>query len=155
MSTYGVPDELIQHPHSPSVVQDDEILCRTYIHPTQVDADGSLAPSAVPLQDLTDPDRGGLSVYREKYCDKKNMQAASIARACADEAGYASLLTKCARNIIHKNERAFVVIDTAKEEDNSHASIYLVITGIAKGEKKKLRLDLIKCFHEYKIFESI
>jgi hypothetical protein len=106
------------------VVVDDEILLHEMYEPFHI-LDGTVQEQAIPAHTLL---YDGLSVHRQKYVPREFIEH-SIERKLRAKGhkwqfdGIAVLNAGTIRNLIVERERAFVITDTASEDNISHASI--------------------------------
>ena len=149
--------------HSPGVVRDDEFLLRLMFNPQHVE-NGKLTPAAVTASDLHTK---GFSVYRLGYVSIEFIVAKeenTLRKERKDNVtwtteGVAKLSASSVRNIKFDEEQAFVIIDTAKENEEGHAEILVARPekGIShvKEMRKLLRPLLEERMPIEKAFESV
>lgn len=145
---YTQEDEKISHSKF-GVVKDEECLLRVIYAPEHI-VDGFVIGSAIPLQDLS---ARGFSLDREMYKDDAlieqrivtqtqkspdNRQSSSISRFLCGDAR--DISTPVSEQI---NERAFIVIDDAQDDNPAHASLYSAQDGLGNGALRKLRSLLL------------
>lgn len=155
MHSYTVKDETIsQSKFSPCCVKSEEDLLRLGYHPEHI-KEGKIVYTAISSQDLTDKDRGGSSVDRKEYHSKKLIKnrAKTQMEKSSEQRKNAFISTcKCSsvRNIFYskdnQNQRGFIVLDTADEENIAHASIYA--TTKTKSFLTKIRIELAELLNE-------
>ena len=127
---------------SPGIVEDEEFLLREMFNPQHVRS-GKLLERAIRAEDLW---KKGFSVHRMKYVSADFVQESvenSLSRPRKAEPwkdeGVAKLQTLSVRLLCTDDgKKAFVVIDTALNENPGHASIY--IAEPERGEKYARRL---------------
>jgi hypothetical protein len=127
---------------SPGVVEDDEILLREMFNPEHVRA-GEVIERAVPVEDLR---ARGFSVHRMKFVAPGFIKASMrerVARPRAGDAwrdeGVAKLVARTVRELRKDERQAFVVIDTAEEDNHGHASIFAADPLVGRAHARKLR----------------
>ena len=140
---------------SPGIVEDEEFLLREMFNPQHVQ-DGEVFETGIPAKDLWNK---GFSVHRMKYVSSDFIKVSmeeKLSRTRKGEPwkdeGVAKLQTLSVRQLLAEDDkRAFVVIDTATEDNPGHASIYMAeyIAEPKKGERharrfRHLLLDLLQ-----------
>lgn len=143
---YTQEDEKISHSEF-GVVKDQEYLLRVIYAPEHI-VDGFVIESAISLEDLS---TRGFSLDREMYKDdtlielrivnqtQKNpdkRQSSSVSKFLCGDARVISIPEQT-------NERAFVVIDDAQDDNRAHASLYSAQDGLGKGTLRRLRSLLL------------
>ena len=124
---------------------DEEILLREMLNPDHVD-DGNVKPAAVSLTDLRER---GFSVHRIRYVTRKFVEdsiEAKLARTFQGKTrvseGVGRFTARAVREIRDNGSQVFVAIDTSKESNRGHASIYLsnieVKDSIARSMRNRL-----------------
>lgn len=128
MHSYTVEDETIsQSEFSPCYVESEEDLLRLGYHPQDIDEKGKIAPKAITTDDLGER---GFSVDRKKYCNKELIKnrAQNQRENCPEkrQQSFISIFSCSSVRVIKKddNERAFIILDTADQNNIAHASIY-------------------------------
>lgn len=127
---YSINDEKCQQTElSPGIVQDREFLLRVIFEPEHI-SDGKVIDTAISLSDLKSR---GFSVDRHGYVDKNIIQKRIDGQIeKSPENRHSGKISKfhclslrglCDDN----NQRSFIVIDTAIEENKAHASVYSAI----------------------------
>lgn len=131
---------------SPGPVEDDELLLRELFNPQHV-RNGELLPTAISLQDLRSR---GFSVHRMKYVLTEFVKASMEKRLSRPRKGepwknkgVAKLKTLEVRQLRVDDCQAFVVIDTAQQNNRSHASIYAAASGKGDAQARELRRLLL------------
>jgi hypothetical protein len=131
---------------SPGIVENDELLLRELFNPQHV-RNGEVLPTAISLQDLRSR---GFSVHRMKYVRAEFVQALMeerLSRPGRDEPwkneGVAKLKALAVRQLRADDQQAFVVIDTAQQDNRGHASIYAAAPGKGDAHARELRLLLL------------
>ena len=127
---------------SPGIVEDEEFLLREMFNPQHVQ-DGEVFETGIPAKDLWNK---GFSVHRMKYVSSDFIKVSmeeKLSRTRKGEPwkdeGVAKLQTLSVRLLCTDDgKKAFVVIDTALNENPGHASIY--IAEPERGEKYARRL---------------
>lgn len=152
MHSYTVEDETIsQSKFSPCPVKLEEDLLRLGYHPEHIN-EGNIVYTAISSQDLTDR---GFSVERKEYHSKelvKNKAKTQMERRSEIRQNAFISTVKCSsvRNIFYTKDnqthRGFIVLDTADEENNAHASIYA--TTKTKSMLIKIRIELAELLNE-------
>ena len=148
---YTIADENTrQSPYSPGIVEPAEMLLRLGFHPEHTE-DGEIVPAAISREDLAER---GFSVDRQSHVKRRVIEE----RACnlmanvpakRQEALISSFSCGAVRELQdHNNERAFIVIDTAKDDNHAHASIYSAIER-KPGQLKKVRNSLLQLLQSY------
>ena len=147
------PEEKLAHSSlSPGPVLDCEQLGRFLYRNDHLTADGDVAPAALPITDLLDPSREGLSVGRLFH-----LTASDIRCLVADYEGrhpantfygFGVVLTARLRQLLSiHGRRALCVIDDAQDGFPAHALLQLSDRrAYDKGSVRRLRsrlLDLI------------
>lgn len=152
MHSYTVEDETIsQSEFSPCPVKSEEDLLRLGYHPEHINQ-GKIVPTAISSQDLTDR---GFSVDRKEFHSKeliKNRAKTQMERRSdlRKNAFISTFRCSSVRNIFYskdnQSQRGFIVLDTADEENNAHASIYG--TTKTKSILIKIRIELAELLTE-------
>lgn len=121
-----------EHPN-PGIVANDEVLIRHVFLPEQVEADGSLKPTAISKDDFKridgeqSPTRG-YSCSRLTYVDMPTFEALGreMVGRNADRTG--SRIFACetsqVRAILHDGDRCVCVVDRGLPSDPSHAELW-------------------------------
>ena len=140
---------------SPGPVRDEEILPREIFNPQHIKE--VLLERAVSLEDLRSK---GFSVHRKKYVTEKFIRARIDERlviprkeAPWEAEGVAMIETSKVRQVCVDDKRAFVVIDTANEDNQGHASIYAAKCD--KAHARELRKHLLPLLRKRKIVEEV
>ena len=143
---YTLEDETVYHSKF-GIVADDEYLLRVIYSPEHI-INGSVIESAISLDDLS---TRGFSLDREMYQDQsliaRRIEIQSQKKP-AERQSSSIFRFKCgaARSIQIINQhdnRAFIVIDDAQQNNEAHASLYSAQNGLRKGELRKLRSLLL------------
>ena len=143
---YTQEDEKISHSEF-GVVRDDEHLLRVIYAPEHI-VGGFVIESAISLEDLS---TRGFSLDREMYKDDTLIEQRIVnqtqKRPDERQSSFVSKF-RCgdARGIsvtYQTNERAFIVIDDAQDDNQAHASLYSTQDGLKRGALKKLRTLLL------------
>ena len=141
-----------QSPHSPGIVKNTEQLVRVAYAPSEV-VNGKLISAAINTNDLKER---GVSVFRDKYVEEKHISelaTSQMQRRPKDRAAaYVSIfdvndVRKCTisvsvNNSPPVNKRSFVVIDEARIDIISHATIFSVSTK-NRAKIKQLKNQLV------------
>lgn len=150
MHSYTVKDETTsQSPSSPCIVKLDEDLLRLGYHPQDIDNLGKITPKAITTDDLGNR---GFSVDRRKYCDKELIKQRAINQIenCPEKRrkSFISIFSCSSVRMIKKdnNERAFIVLDTANQNNIAHASIYGNV--MSRALLRKIRVELAELLNE-------
>ena len=112
---------------SPGIVEDEEHLIREMFNPQHINEEGEVIERAISVNELL---ADGFSVHRIRHVSKEFVEKSIQARLSRKRKepwtseGVSRLKTLAVRQILLDNERAFVVIDTATEDNPGHASIY-------------------------------
>ena len=119
-----------QVPNGPGVVLDGERIVRLVLRDEHLLADGRLAPSAVPTDDLLVPNRKGLSVSRLPHLTHEELNHIIIGEyKNRDERklhGCGVVLTSGVRGLRDcDGRRIFCVVDDPRDRNESHALIRL------------------------------
>lgn len=128
---------------SPCPVENNEYLLRITLHPEHID-NGQILSSAISTTDL---ESRGYSVERKKYtdiskiCEKARNQIQRKPES-RESAEIAEMLCEDIRSLQFNQERAFLVIDDALEDNIAHASIYAAIKPCPKSILRQLRNQL-------------
>lgn len=137
-------------PHSPGVIEGQELLCRHLLNPVHIEpGTGNLKPTA-----FDDVSSIGLSVNRLQHRSLDQVLASAQARVDAINqnppatglrtlVGYAVLPVQDLRSLLTdppEPKRATGVYDTAKPDDVSHADVCQIVPG--KATKRSLRSKL-------------
>ena len=137
-------------------VRDEEILLREIFNPQHI-KDGVLLERAVSLEDLRSK---GFSVHRKEYVTEEFIRAMIDERllrprkeAPWEAEGVATIETSKVRQVCVDDERAFVVIDTANEDNRGHASIYAAKCDEAHA--RELRKHLLPFLRKREMVEEI
>ena len=153
---YTVDDELhSQSEWSPGVVNNNEVLLRTVFEPEHV-VDEMVIEAAIPLSDLRSR---GFSVDRSEYANKSIIHG-RINRQISQlpEKRHSGLISKfdclSVRVLLDESERAFIVIDTADEENIAHASIYSAIER-RDSALRRIRSLLLPCLQKRFSLEEV
>jgi hypothetical protein len=149
---YTLADE--QHQcsnYSPGIVGEEEQLLRILFHPEHINDQNEIASSAVSTDDLR---VRGLSVYRKLHASKdmisdniSNQQQKANMSNQRNSASLAVLVCSDVRSFVFNDERSFIVIDDALEDNISHASIYSAYPR-KKSELRKIRIQLISLMED-------
>ena len=134
---------------SPGVVVDDEILIRELYNPNDI-SEKEVKNSAIPRQDLI---CRGLSCHRLEYVSKSIVTELTERRLANKDGwqfvGLARLRVRSIRSLQCNGRRAFVVIDTALEQNRSHASVFAADgLSTSKSQAKELRRILMPLFRD-------
>ena len=131
---------------SPGVVRDSEPLLRALFNPEHVQQ-GKVLARAISLRDLRER---GFSVHRIRYASYDLVMSfinEVLSRPRSGEpwtdAGVATLHTAQVRNFQVNGQRAFVVIDSASQENPGHASIYAARPEQGNAHARELRALLL------------
>ena len=135
---------------SPGAVEDDEPLLRSVFNPDHV-REGMVQPSAISLKDLQER---GFSVNRLWYVTQEFVED-SIRRTLArtfqgsprESEGVAYFTARTVRDIQDNGIQAFVVIDTALQDNRGHGSIYLADPGMKPSQARRMREKLLPLLH--------
>lgn len=132
---------------SPGVVEDNELILRELFNPQHVGDDGEIVPAAISLQDLRER---GFSVHRMKYVTREFIESSIKQRLAKPrsgkqwkEEGVAKIVVRKIRELKLQDRQAFVVIDTALENNRGHASIFFANREIDKADTRELRSLLL------------
>ena len=112
---------------SPGIVEDEEQLIREMFNPQHINEEGKVIERAISVNELV---ADGFSVHRIKYVSKEYVKKSIQTRLSRKRKepwtseGVSRLKTLAVRQIFLEDERAFVVVDTATEDNPGHASIY-------------------------------
>ena len=147
---------------SPGVVDDNEYLLREMFNPQHV-KDGELLVTAISLKDLR---FRGFSVHRMDYVTAESVNASIRERLSKPrtgtpwkDEGVARLQASVVRAFYLDDQQVFVVIDTAREDNRGHASIYVAASGKGEAHARKLRSLLLPLLQKRtsveQAFESI
>ena len=139
---------------SPGVVKDDETLLRELFNPQHV-KNGELLPAAIPVKDLLDR---GFSVHRMQYVTEdfvKKLIEERLSKPRKDgpwtNEGVARFKALEVRQLsLREGQQAFVIIDTATDDNPGHASIYATAPEKGEAHARELR-DLIRQLLESRI----
>ena len=136
---------------SPGPVENEEILLREIFNPYHI-KDGNLLERAISLDDLR---KKGFSVHRKEYVTarfvKERIDECLSKQRIGSQwksEGVATIETLKVRQIYVEDKRAFVVIDTANENNYGHASIYAANPNSDKAHARELRMHLMPLLHE-------
>lgn len=149
MSRYTREDEQTAH-SALGVVKDEEHLLRVIYAPEHI-RNGSVIESAIALEDLKER---GFSLDRASYVDDAVIQqriAAQTDRKPDQRQSNFIAQFECVsvRNISDEsNEQAFIVIDTAQDDNLAHASLYSANANLGRGGLRKLRDKLLPLLQE-------
>ncbi|WP_201591935.1 hypothetical protein [Psychrobacter sp. Pi2-51] len=146
MHKYTIEDEKqMCSKYSPGIILCSEELYRITLHPEHISSEGDVLPSAISTADL---ECRGFSVERKEYsstniiCDIADKQIQS--KEAREYAEVAKL--ECGKirtlNYEQTNDRSFLVIDDALENNIAHASIYSAMKTSKKSILRKLRTQL-------------
>lgn len=143
---YTQEDEKNSHSEF-GIVKDEEYLLRVIYAPEHI-KDGFVIESAISLEDLS---TRGFSLDRELYKDDTLIEQRIVnhtqKRPDERQSSFISkFLCGNARGISdpeQTNERAFIVIDDAQDDNLAHASLYSAQNGLKRGALKKLRTLLL------------
>ena len=131
---------------SPGPVLDGESLLREMLNPDHV-VDEVVQPSAIPLMDLR---KRGFSVHRLDHVTRKFVEdsiSEKLARPFQGRVrvseGVARFTARAVREILDNGSQVFVVVDTSKDSNRGHASIYLSNTGMKDSLARSMRSKLI------------
>lgn len=135
---------------SPGTVRDEEFLLRELFNPQHI-VDGKLIESAISLQDLR---QRGFSVHRMKHVRADFIKASMEERLSRPRKGtpwtnegVAKLTAQAVRQLRLDDQQAFVVIDTAVEDNPGHASIYAAEPEKGDPYARELRSLLLPLLH--------
>ena len=137
----------------PGVVLDGEELGLFVLQDDKLTADGELAPSAVPIADLLEPEREGLSVGRLRYLTREELHVlieGYVRRNSANRfRGGGVTLTGGVRGLRGPDgRRCFCVVDDPREGYRSHALVRLADrAAYGKGTVRRVRrllMDLLE-----------
>ena len=108
-------------------MQDDEALARFIYRDDHIGADGLLAPPALSVQDLLEPERRGLSVARSQHMTSDELIVRVKAlQSDAQPARYGKAQAAAVRAVTTAAvSRAFCVVDDGKSGFPAHALIRL------------------------------
>ena len=143
---YTQEDEKISHSEF-GVVKDDEYLLRVIYAPEHI-VDGLVIETAISLDDLS---TRGFSLDRKIYKDDALIEQRIVNQTQKSpeqrqSSSISEFLCVDARNISvpeQTNERAFIIIDDAQDDNQAHASLYSAQDGLKKGALRKLRALLL------------
>ena len=134
--------------HSSGVVDDTEILVRILVAPQHMDKKGLPRAAA-----LSDAERSGLSVFREKQATDEDIR--KVARGLVERArlanpgragvfGVLRMLCRTIRGcqIGGEGKRCYCVYDTARKDINSHAEAFQCIAGVPDEVRDERRRKL-------------
>ena len=128
---------------SPGIVEDEEYLIREMFNPQHINDEGKVIKRAISVNELL---ADGFSVHRIKYVSKEFVEKAIQTRLSRTRKepwiseGVSRLKTLAIRQLfMDNNERAFVVIDTATEDNPGHASIYFATPQKGKAYAREAR----------------
>ena len=135
---------------SPGVVENDEPLLRSVFNPDHV-RDGQVQPSAISLKDLQER---GFSVNRLWYVTQEFVED-TISRTLTrtfqgsprESEGVAYFTARAVRDVQDNGIQAFVVIDTALQDNRGHASIYLANPDVKPSQARRMREKLLPLLH--------
>ena len=142
-------EELSAQSDSPyGMVTDSESLGRMIYRTDQI-KNGSLTPAAFPIKDLTDPNRGGMSVARLNHMSQQDRVAQIKTFESNPEnkiQGIAVAKTLEIRNLRSIcGQRLFCVIDDAKTDFEAHALLRLENKNMSAPRRaRKTLMDLIQ-----------
>ena len=149
-STEECPEEKrTQSAYSPGTVRDGEALARFIYRDDHIGDDGLLAPAALPVKDLLEPDRRGLSVARSQHMTMEELGARAgklqsgtqVARYGAAQAGAVRETTA------DDTSRAFCVVDAGERDFPAHALIRLDNPKVwTPSSVRRLRRALLRIF---------
>lgn len=130
--------------YSPGIVLHEECLARLIFTPIHVDEDTGEVNAAA-FNDVKDK---GLSINRLTYITKSDLVQKGCAKAQADKAagkerefvGIIESVCLSIRSIKAESQRAFCVVDTALENDASHADVCQVPVGKKAGRGARAAL---------------
>ena len=113
---------------------------------------GELVEAAIPVEELRSK---GFSVHRMEYVTveyvkesiKERLSRPRPGTPWRDE-GVARLQTSAVRALRVENQKAFVVIDTATQDNRGHASIYVAAPKKGRAHAKELRALLLPLLQE-------
>ena len=127
---------------SPGIVEDEEQLIREMFNPQHINEEGKVIERAISVNELL---VDGFSVHRIQHVSKEFVEKSIQTRLSrkrkepwASE-GVPKLKTLAVRQIFLEDERAFVVIDTATEDNPGHASIYFATPQKGKAYAREAR----------------
>lgn len=128
---------------SPGVVKDNESLLRELFNPQHI-KNGKLLPAAIPVRDLLDR---GFSVHRMQYVTKSFVHELIESRLSKPRKdgpwtneGVARFKALEVRRLgLRDEQKAFVIIDTATDDNPGHASIYVAAPEKGEGHARELR----------------
>ncbi|NBV99089.1 MAG: hypothetical protein EBR67_06200 [Proteobacteria bacterium] len=150
-------DETIkQSEFSPAVVDNNEVLLRTYSSPADIDDNSRFLDSSMSISDFRDR---GLSCHRENYVNFNIMKDNAINRSARStqrlrqeqSAAFAKIKCIQVRSLTDEyRERQLIVLDTALEKDNSHCSLF-TLGERTDRELRKIRNQLFDLFYEYQL----
>ena len=131
-------------------VVDSETLCRFVHHRLHLDKRGLLDPRAVPLQDLTQPARGGMSVTRLEQSSPEEFErvARDFNRRSVDFPVRCFVTgTRAVRSMKSEDRsRIFCVIDAATPDNDAHALIRFDRAHPQKSSARRYRDQLLEAF---------
>ncbi|WP_442498239.1 hypothetical protein [Methylobacter sp. sgz302048] len=131
-------------------MRNEEYLLRIIYAPEHI-VNGSVIESAIALDDLS---QRGFSLDRETYVDDTVMQQRIITQTNRNPAQRQSNIVakfQCcrARSILDEmDERVFIVIDDAQDDNKAHASLYSAKENLGRGALRKLRSQLLPLLQE-------
>ena len=111
-------------------------------NPQHINEEGKVIERAISVNELL---ADGFSVHRIRYVSKKFVEKSIQARLSRKRKepwrseGVSRLQTLAVRRIFLDDERAFVVIDTAAEDNPGHASIYFTAPQKGKAHAREAR----------------
>ncbi len=141
-------EDCAQSTYSPGLVGNEEVLLRTGFNPEAIDEHGNVRKTAIPSEHLK---KSGFSVDRKKYASAAIIRERVAAQKAnpnvqgrAEEFIY-ELLTQVVRHemLDANSERINIVLDTAREDNRAHASIYTFYR--SPSEIKQLK-DMLEPF---------
>ena len=137
---------------SPGVVlNDEELLREVYEH--HLDGD-RIRYSAVTVKELR---QNGFSLHRRSHVNQGSVEAAVAERESKSRnvdvkwrlMGLSVLTAYDIRSITDQNDaQGFVVVDTAKAQNNGHASVYVKSEDTKPSQIRKMRESLVKLLEQ-------
>jgi hypothetical protein len=113
---------------------------------------GELVEAAIPLEELRSK---GFSVHRMEYVTGESVKESIRERLSRPrtgapwrDEGVARLQASAVRALRVNDQQAFVVIDTATEDNQGHASIYAAAPERGRAHAKELRALLLPLLQE-------
>lgn len=127
---------------SPGIVEDEEHLIREMFNPQHIDKEGKVIERAISVNELV---ADGFSVHRIEHVSKEFVEKSIQTRLSRKRKepwtseGVSRLKTLAVRQIFLEDEKAFVVVDTATEDNPGHASIYFATPQKGKAYAREAR----------------